>query len=133
MARFRKRWFGNKKFDSKWEKTLHEGLLKNADYHTKDHVSYSIPKTYKPDFIVRRSDGDIYVEAKGRFRDRDEARKYIFIKECVDRFVFLFMDPDKPMPFAKKRKDGTKQSHAQWAEKQGIEWFTEETFPKEWR
>ena len=34
------------------------------------------------------------------------------------------------MPQAKKRKDGTKRSHAEWAETNGFRWFTEQTFPK---
>ena len=37
------------------------------------------------------------------------------------------------MPQAKKRKDGTKRSHAEWAETNGFRWFTEQTLPKEWK
>jgi hypothetical protein len=37
------------------------------------------------------------------------------------------------MPAAKMRRDGTKRSHAEWAEKTGFRWYSEDSFPKEWR
>jgi len=37
------------------------------------------------------------------------------------------------MPSAKLRKDGTKRSHAEWAEKNGFRWFSEDSLPKNWR
>ena len=37
------------------------------------------------------------------------------------------------MPQAKKRKDGTKRTHAEWAEKNNFNWYSEETLPKEWK
>jgi len=36
------------------------------------------------------------------------------------------------MPQAKRRKDGTKRSHAEWAESHGFRWFSEETLPDIW-
>ena len=36
------------------------------------------------------------------------------------------------MPGAKKRKDGTKRTHAEWAETNNFTWYSEETLPKEW-
>jgi hypothetical protein len=36
------------------------------------------------------------------------------------------------MPAAKRRKDGTKRSHAEWAEANGFRWFSEETIPDSW-
>jgi len=47
--------------------------------------------------------------------------------------VFLFSNPSAPMPSAKLRKDGTKRSHAEWAEKNGFRWFSEDSLPKGWR
>lgn len=131
----KKRWFGDARIDSKWEKKLAETLFRSATFKP-DKIDYKITKTYTPDFLVKAGVRDIYVEAKGRFRDRDEARKYIFIRDELDKqdkhFVFLFYDPLKPMPFAKKRKDGTKQTHAEWAEKNNFEYYTETDFPREW-
>lgn len=95
---------------------------------------------------------EILVEVKGRFRERKEASKYIHIRNsleeareeavnysgchekekdreisgsssCNEReIVFIFQDADKPMPFAGKRKDGTKQTHGEWAEKNGFKY-----------
>jgi hypothetical protein len=36
------------------------------------------------------------------------------------------------MPQAKRRKDGTKRSHAEWAEANDFKWYSEHTLPKEW-
>ena len=36
------------------------------------------------------------------------------------------------MPAAKRRKNGTKFTHAEWAEKNKFKWYSEKTFPKEW-
>ena len=47
--------------------------------------------------------------------------------------VFLFADPQLPMPMAKKRKDGTKRSHAEWADANKFRWYTIATIPEEWR
>ena len=38
-----------------------------------------------------------------------------------------------PMPQAKKRKDGTKRTHAEWAETNNFTWYSEDTLPNEWR
>jgi hypothetical protein len=35
------------------------------------------------------------------------------------------------MPGATKRKDGTKRTHAEWAEANNFKWYTEETLPEE--
>jgi hypothetical protein len=133
MARWNRRWMiGAKKADSKWEKKLAEGCLKGVPFHS-DKLDYVVHHTYEPDFIVEDSHRVIYIEAKGRFRESSEASKYKWVRESFFRqdklqeLVFLFMDPFKPMPHAKKRKDGTKQSHAEWAERNGFRYFTEET------
>ena len=46
--------------------------------------------------------------------------------------VFLFADPSAPMPGAKRRKDGTKRSHAEWAESNGFRWYSVYSIPKDW-
>ena len=35
--------------------------------------------------------------------------------------VFLFAEPTAPMPQAKRRKDGTKRTHSEWAEANGLD------------
>ena len=62
--------------------------------------------------------------------DSTEAAKYVWIRKRLkknEELVFLFMKPNTPMPHARKRKDGTKRTHAEWAEKNNFRWFTEET------
>ena len=94
-----------KGYDSWFEYELHQGVLKDCKYHT-GTVSYTQEKLYEPDFEV----GDFLIEAKGRFRDSEEARKYVDIRRSIvfQELVFVFYHPDTPMPRARRRKDGTK-------------------------
>jgi hypothetical protein len=75
------------------------------------------------------------IEAKGRFWDYAEYSKYIWIKKMLPpnvELVFLFANPAAPMPQAKRRKDGTKRSHGEWAGANGFKWFSEESIPDGW-
>ena len=139
--------------DSKWEVALKNGVMKDFKYHPKA-IEYTIPESlhkYSPDWVIvkpifeiepidlnlgtpititRNFSQLIYVEAKGRFRSREEMNKYIHIKASLssdEELVFLFQKPKLPVFGASKRKDGTRMSHAEWAEKQGFKWFTEQT------
>ena len=116
---------GEKAADSKWEAKLRDGVLKDAEFHS-EKIEYQVDHKYTPDW----THGSYVIEAKGRFRESSEASKYKWIRNVlVDReLVFLFMKPDLAMPHAKKRKKcGTKQTHAEWAEKNKFQWFTEDT------
>ena len=119
-----------KGYDSFFEKELHEGVLQGIAHHTSP-IEYTQVKTYEPDFSFVNELGFItYIEAKGRFRDSAEARKYVDVRAALDQseeLVFVFMKPSTPMPFAKKRKDGTKYTHAEWAENNDFRWFTKDT------
>ena len=117
-----------KGYDSWFEYDLHQGVLKNCLYHT-ENVSYVQQKIYEPDFILVKDFGTILIEAKGRFRDSEEARKYLDIRKSLilDELVFLFYDPKTPMPRARRRKDGTKFTMAEWADKNGFRYYTVET------
>ena len=138
-----------RKSDSAFEESLIQGpfapLLSSvpakARFQPKPPIGYSVEHAYTPDFEVWVSPRHyILVEAKGRFMDSQEAAKYKWIRESLEKrrkddmenhteieLVFLFQKPGLPMPNVKKRKDGTKQTHAEWAEKNGFRWFTEET------
>lgn len=122
------------KYDSKFEKKL-VGVLKQCSYHT-DTIPYVQYKNYEPDFIYKDESGfTYYIEAKGWFRDGAEARKYVDVKRDLPAFselVFIFQNPNKKMPGAKRRKDGTYRTMKEWAEKYGIEYYTEATLPTEW-
>lgn len=121
------------KYDSKFEKDLHK-VLKGCQYHV-DMIPYVQHKKYEPDFVYINGTDTVYIEAKGRFRDSAEARKYVDIRKSLPAFtelVFVFQKPYTPMPNAKKRKDGTKFTHAQWAEKNGFTWYAPHEMPREW-
>ena len=120
-----------KGYDSKWEYTLHQTLLKSWNHHT-NKVPYVVEHKYEPDFVKDK----ILIEAKGRFWDHAEYSKYIWIRKSLPdtmELIFLFQKPYAPMPGAKKRKDGTKRTHAEWAEANEFTWYSEETLPEEFR
>ena len=124
-----------KGYDSLWEYSLHQTLLKNWKMRG-DPINYIIKKTYEVDFINTIENKTILLEAKGRFWDHAEYSKYIWIREALPstmELVFLFQKPYAPMPQAKKRKDGTKRTHAEWAETNNFKWYSEQTLPKEWK
>lgn len=121
------------RYRSKFEQELAEGPLKDVPYEC-DTVLYEVVKQcqYTPDWTITTNTGDvIYVEAKGRFQLRNgEPYKYNYVREslnCFEELVFLFQQPYKPMPNAKERKDGTKITHAEWAEKNEYRWFDRKT------
>jgi hypothetical protein len=123
-----------KGYDSNWEYELHTGILKDWDIHT-DTVDYIVEHTYHPDFIKKIKGTTIFLEAKGRFWDHAEHNKYVWVKKALPKkieLVFLFADPAAPMPGATRRKDGTKRSHAEWAERHGFRWYSVYNIPKEW-
>ena len=110
-------------YDSKFEEALHKGPLKNYEHHP-DTIEYVIPARsarYTPDF--QRKKGHV-IEAKGRFRTTAEARKYIWVRDSNPglEIEFVFENPDCPMPGARRRKDGTKLTHKEWAESNGFKW-----------
>ena len=124
-----------KGYDSMWEATLHKTILQEWQHHW-DTISYIVKHKYEPDFVKTIDGKTILLEAKGRFWDFAEYSKYIHVREALPKdyeLIFLFQKPFAPMPAAKKRKDGTKRTHAEWAEKNNFKWYNEESLPKEWR
>lgn len=131
-----------KGFDSWLEYDLSKEL-KQCQYHT-EKIPYIQHRTYEPDFIFYDEQEEIlsYIEVKGRFRDRNEAKKYVDIRDSLNRtvdfdfvheLVFVFQNPRTPMPFARKRADGTKFTMEEWANKNGFTFYTPETVPNKWR
>ena len=124
-----------KGYDSLWEYSLHQTLLKNWKMRG-DPISYIIKKTYEVDFVNIIGGKTILLESKGRFWDHAEYSKYIWIRKALPstmELVFLFQKPYASMPQAKKRKDGTKRTHAEWADTNNFKWYSEQTLPKEWK
>lgn len=147
------RWFRPKPkslqgtpYDSATEKSLDELLNDltaggasakplSKEFHPSP-LPYQMQREYNPDFAIhmpRSSHGKhlLYVEVKGYFQDAAEMQKYPWIRESLrgpQELVFVFEDPGKEIHFYKRRKDGTKLSMAEWAEKNGFRWFTLESF-----
>ena len=122
---FKKKKATPKGYDSGLEYELHMGELSGFDHHT-DKVPYTSSHTYEPDFVRREGSSRLLIEVKGRFRENREASKYIAVRECMpaeDELIFIFQDAKKPMPFAKKRKDGTKFTHGEWAERNEFRYY----------
>ena len=118
-------------YDSNWEYELHTGILDSWSCHT-DKLPYTVDHHYHPDFIREIEGKKILLEAKGRFWDYAEYSKYIWISKALPEdteLVFLFANPSAPMPQAKRRKDGTKRSHGEWASANDFRWFSEYSIP----
>lgn len=123
-----------KGYDSNWEYELHSGILDGWEHHV-DKVEYTVEHKYEPDFVRVINGKKILLEAKGRFWDSAEYSKYVWIAKALPddiELVFLFANPNAPMPQAKVRKDGTKRSHAEWAEANSFRWFSEDSIPDNW-
>ena len=119
-----------KPYKSWLEFNLHNNILSHLDYEGKT-VLYDIVlknRKYTPDF----SNGDICLEAKGCFRDTHEAQKYVHLQRCGYDIRFIFQNPNRNLPWARKRKDGSRLTHAEWAEKNGFLWCGMNSIPKEW-
>lgn len=129
-----------KGYDSKLEYRLHQNALKDTQHHVpkEDRVPYFIEHTYEPDFIFKHYNKMVVIECKGRFRDSTESSKYKWVRDSIKKWhvfqksdcnfielVLIFENASTPMPFAKKRKDGTKQTHGEWATKNGFRWLCE--------
>lgn len=122
-------------FDSWLEYELYQDKLSRCDYHV-ETIEYVQRRTYEPDFVARTKSKTIYIEVKGRFRDRNEARKYIDVIKSLHKdqeLVFVFADSRKPMPGAQARKNGTKLTHGEWAEVNNIRYYDLHNIPKGWK
>ena len=113
------------KYHSNFEKLLDKGPLSIAKYHPKP-LYYVVPEQvcqYTPDWLYK----NWYIESKGRFRTKAEATKYIHIRDSLEegkKFIFVFQNPNTPMPGSKRRRDGTKFSVSEWADKHNFIWAT---------
>lgn len=124
-----------KQYDSKFEKEAH-ALMRGCEYHPSKQIFYFVPRYYEPDFVYTTKTKTVWIEAKGRFRTSDEARKYVHIAETLgpkEELVFLFQKPNTPMPGSRRRKDGTRYTMEEWAAKHGFRWYTLETIPTGWK
>lgn len=120
-------------YDSLLEKNLHEGKLSTCRFHDKnDKVKYIVPHTYEPDFCTEVEEKTYLIESKGRFQTSAEASKYIHIRSVLDEekqeLVFLWDKKGTFMPGSRKRKDGTRATNEEWAEKHGFRHWHKDEF-----
>lgn len=90
-------------------------------------------RKYTPDFkIINRKGKIFFVEFKGWLRPADKTKMKAVKHQRPDLDIrFVFAKGDKPVVGAKPRKNGTKMTHAEWAEKYGYKW-AEGTIPDAW-
>lgn len=87
-------------------------------------VAYSYTKTFNRTYTPDSCIGDVIIEVKGRFRTADEAEKYLHIRNTLEDkelgFLMVFLGKNTPMPGSRRRNDGTRRSHEEWADEHGI-------------
>ena len=93
-----------------------------------EKIPYYVERHYIPDLAV----DTMIVELKGYFR-QDSQRKMKAIKaQYPDKDIrFVFQNAKATIQGAKKRKDGSKMTCSEWADRNGFVW-AEGTVPKEW-
>lgn len=77
---------------------------------------------------------ELLIEVKGYFQDASEAAKYTWVRKHLEdnqELVFVFERPETEFHWLKRRKDGTRQTMSEWADKHEFRWFTLESFVKE--
>jgi len=97
-------------------------LPKKAEYEAYK-VPYVTHRHYIPDFTLKLKKGIVHFECKGFFRVGD-TQKYKAIRdslESIEELVFVLYSPHK------KVRKGGKITMAEWCEKEGFTWYTEET------
>ncbi len=117
-------------YDSMGEERLHNGLLKDFEHHPAA-IKFYVKNTYTPDFsFVTAYGAKFYIEYKGYIYSSETTKKYTDFRETLydfEELIFVFQDPNKTLKWKTKRKDGTKMSLFQWAEKNEFRWFGEDS------
>ena len=86
-------------------------------------VPYIIPRKYTPDFVYEHRGRTYLIECKGYFRSGD-TQKYRSIAKSLpwtSELIFVLMKPDQ------KVSKNTKNTMAQWCDKNSILWYTIDT------
>lgn len=123
MKRFRRRSKRSGKYKSELEKKIAKVLGKRATYET-EYIHYLLPKKYKPDFVVNKEAGKMYIEVKGWFRyeDQQKMRAVKFSNPSLDIRMFFPTD---------SKVQGSKMKNSEWCEKYSFE-YAIGTLPKDW-
>lgn len=109
-----------KKLKNKFEKKLHAQLKRSKlpFKYEGEKIPYYFTGHYIPDFVVKTSEGTLYIEAKGYLRP-EHKRKMVAVKK-------LHPTLDIRLVFYSKNKQ-----YVRWAEKHGFK-YAFEVIPKEW-
>ena len=96
-----------------------------------DHevLDYVIEHEYHPDIALVNG---ILIEVKGFFLVEDRRKMIAVRKQNPEKDIrLLFQNSSSPVEGAVRRKDGTKLTNREWAEKQGFKWASR-VVPQGW-
>jgi len=119
------------KFETKTGEWLDEHKVKYS--YESERLGYTIAAFYIPDFILTtRSGHTIYVETKGNGRSFDGPSRRKLIAVCEQHpdldIRIVFYSDGKVGP---KRKDGTRLTQSEWADKHHFDYAIKE-IPESW-
>lgn len=103
---------------------------KGVEYEYEPHtIPYTVERKYVPDLYVNGK----YIEIKGYFR-QDAQRKMKAVKSQHPELDirFLFQRGDSTIQGAKARKDGSKMTCGEWADRNDFLWAEGEKIPEGW-
>ena len=86
-------------------------------------IEYRIERKYTPDFVYERNGKTYLIECKGYFRSGD-TQKYRSVARCLPEtheLIFVLMKPNQ------KVSKSTKNTMAQWCDKNRILWYNIDT------
>ena len=121
------RWQLKQTFEQKVMSNL---TAKGVEFTFEPHsLTYSVTRDYIPDLLI----GEMYVEIKGYFRQDAQRKMRAVKKQHPEKDIrFLFQRADATIQGAKKRKDGTKMTCREWAERYGFQYAEGEEIPNQW-
>lgn len=100
----------------------------DVNYET-DKITYTVPErqsTYTPDFRINTSNGEFYIEGKGRWTV-DDRHKHLLIREQHPNLDIRFVFSNANAKLYK----GSPTTYAQWCDKFGFR-YANKTIPPEW-
>jgi len=121
------RWQLKQTFEQKVMSNL---TAKGVEFTFEPHsLPYSVTRDYIPDLLI----GEMYVEIKGYFRQDAQRKMRAVKKQHPEKDIrFLFQRANATIQGAKKRKDGTKMTCQEWAERYGFQYAEGEEIPNQW-
>lgn len=128
----------NKQMDNKYRSRLESRVADRLDGAWEyeacliEYVQPEVKRKYTPDFSKVVGNKIYYIEAKGRFRTIAEAKKYLWIRDCLDpneELIFVLQDKKSLMPgrASKSKVTGkrfSKETVEHWLIRKGFRVFT---------